>query len=405
MDHQSKRPCIFRRTSTILNTDALTHAIELIQKKSITPKDQGCQDYIEQVLDPLGFSRESIDCGGVWNSIYCRKGELTGLLAFAGHTDVVPTGPANMWLHPPFSAVVAIDNAGKEILHGRGAQDMKGGIACFLAAVLRLHQQNINMPSLQLLITSDEEGESIDGTIRIVEALQEKKALPDAVIVGEPSCRHYVGDTIRRGRRGVVQARIVFQGKQGHSAYPDDANNAIHLALPALHAIAAIHWGQACDGFPATSCQISNLNAGTGAINVIPGEAVASLDIRYNPNNTFEDIQARVDACCMNITCHIEWNHTAIAFSTPDGAFLDLVDRSIFHCTGIKTIRDTGGGTSDGRFFAAAGVPVVELGLTNSTIHQMNECVALDELTTLTDIYAHIIASFGDIMPHHSNQT
>jgi len=385
-----------------LNTDALDYAIGLIQKKSITPDDHGCQDYIEHVLLPLGFARERIDCGGVWNSIYYRQGEQAGTLAFAGHTDVVPTGPESMWLYPPFAATVAKNNDGKTILHGRGAQDMKGGVACFLAAISRLHQQNTPMPSLQLLITSDEEGESIDGTIRIVEQLQKKQTLPDAVIVGEPSSRHHVGDTIRRGRRGVVQARIIFRGKQGHSAYPNDADNAIHLALPALQGIAAIDWGESCDGFPATSCQITNLNAGTGAINVIPGELVATIDIRYNPNNTFDDIKKRINGCCVNTNHHIDWNHAATVFSTPDGDFLDLVDDSIKHCTAIQTIRDTGGGTSDGRFLAAAGVAVVELGLTNSTIHQTGECVAVDELRVLTVIYMHIISSFSKAM--HPNE-
>jgi len=401
MDHQFKRPCIFRRASTILNSNALNHAIALMQKKSITPDDDGCQDYIEQVLHPLGFSRQRVDRGGVSNSVYHRKGEQAGLLAFAGHTDVVPTGPEDLWLYPPFSAIVAKDNTGKAILHGRGAQDMKGGIACFLAAICKLHQQNTPMPSLQLLITSDEEGESIDGTIRIVEQLQKQHSLPDAVIVGEPSCRHHVGDTIRRGRRGVVQGRIIFRGKQGHSAYPNDADNAIHLALPALQAIAAIDWGESCDGFPATSCQITNLNAGTGAINVIPGELVANIDIRYNPNNTFEGIKKCINRCCINTNHHIDWNHAATVFSTPDGDFLDLVDDSIKHCTAIQTIRDTGGGTSDGRFLAAAGVAVVELGLTNSTIHQTGECVAVDELRVLTDIYTHIISSFCGTLHHN----
>jgi len=224
--------------------------------------------------------------------------------------------------------------------------------------------------------------------------MQAGNRLPDAVIVGEPSCSNKVGDTIRRGRRGVVQIRIAFQGKQGHSAYPQDAENAIHMANPALTRIAAIDWGKAVDGFPATSCQITNFNGGTGASNVIPGSAEAFLDIRYNPSNTFEEICQRIEHACEGAQASFSFDHVATAFSTPDGMFLDTVCTSIERITGFATVRDTGGGTSDGRFLAAAGVPVAELGLTNSTIHQVNECVATHELDTLTAIYTDIIEHF-----------
>jgi len=333
--------------------------------------------------------RISVDANGITNSIYTRMGELKGTLAFAGHTDVVPTGPVDAWTHPPFEAVVKDD-----ILHGRGAQDMKGGIACWLAAVAHLCAAQTPLPTLQLLITSDEEGESVDGTVRIVEYMQANQTLPDAVIVGEPSCSKKVGDTIRRGRRGVVQIRIHFHGKQGHSAYPQDADNAIHRASPALVRIADIDWGEAVDGFPATSCQITNFNAGTGASNVIPGSAEAFLDIRYNPSNDFEEICQRIEQACQGVEISFDVDHVATAFSTPDGIFLDTVCASIERVTSIKTLRDTGGGTSDGRFLAAAGVAVAELGLTNSTIHQVNECVAIHELATLTAIYTDIIEHF-----------
>jgi len=368
---------------------ALNIAIKLIRRESPTPEDAGCQNYIESLLAPLGFVRTAVDTAGITNSIYTRIGELNGTLAFAGHTDVVPTGPIEAWTHPPFEAVV---NDG--ILHGRGAQDMKGGIACWLAAIAQLCAAQTPLPTLQLLITSDEEGDSIDGTIRIVEHMQAGNSLPDAVIVGEPSCSKKVGDTIRRGRRGVVQIRIIFQGKQGHSAYPQDADNAIHRAAPALANIASIDWGNAVDGFPATSCQITNFNAGTGASNVIPGNAEAFLDIRYNPSNSFEEICQRIQQACASAQTTFHFDHVATAFSTPDGIFLDTVCASIERITTIQTLRDTGGGTSDGRFLAAAGVPVAELGLTNSTIHQVNECVATHELNTLTAIYTDIIENF-----------
>jgi len=368
---------------------ALSHAVNLIKRISITPADGGCQDYLDAVLTPLGFTRTRIDTGGVSNSIYARNGEKTGCLAFAGHTDVVPTGPVEQWQHPPFAAIVEHD-----ILHGRGAQDMKGGIACWLAALERLIEENTPLPSIQLLITSDEEGESIDGTIRIVEALQADGEMPDAAIVGEPSSATQVGDVIRRGRRGVVQIAAVFEGKQGHSAYPDEADNAVHLAAPVLDRITRIDWGEATPGFPPTTCQITNIQAGTGAVNVIPGTCSISLDIRYNPGIDFTGICERIHQACDGVHVTLDIQHQAEVFSTPDGAFLDLVESSIGRVTGVKTKRDTGGGTSDGRFLAAAGVPVAELGLTNSTIHQVGECVAVQELETLTDIYMDMIKHF-----------
>jgi len=367
---------------------ATTIAVKLIQRASITPDDNGCQNYIESLLAPLGFVRTCVDTGGITNSIYARPGELNGTLAFAGHTDVVPTGPVGKWEHPPFSAEI-VDG----ILHGRGAQDMKGAVACWIAAVAQVCGEYTPIPTIQLLITSDEEGDSIDGTIRMVEYMQTNNSLPDAVIVGEPSCSENVGDTIRRGRRGVVQVRASFLGKQGHSAYPQDADNAIHRAAPALARIAAIDWGEAADGFPATSCQITNLNSGTGASNVIPGLCEAFLDIRYNPGNDFDEIKAVIEAACADCETSLDFDHVATAFSTPDGPFLDQVCTSIQRVTGMDTLRDTGGGTSDGRFLAAAGVPVAELGTTNSTIHQVGEQVAVSELEVLTRIYSDIIES------------
>jgi len=368
---------------------ALHHAVELIRIQSITPADNGCQDYLESVLAPLGFTRTRINAGNVINSVYTRHGKKAGCLAFAGHTDVVPCGPAEQWPHPPFEAVVE-----KNILHGRGAQDMKGGIACWLAALERLIEEHTPLPSIQLLITSDEEGESTDGTIRIIETLQAKDMLPDAAIVGEPSSSEQVGDVIRRGRRGVVQVAAVFEGKQGHSAYPHEAVNAVHLAAPVLDRITRIDWGEAAPGFPPTTCQITNIQAGTGAINVIPGTCSISIDIRYNPGVDFEGIRQRIFEACDGVNVILDIQHQAEVFSTPDGSFLDLVESSIQRVTGMTTKRDTGGGTSDGRFLAAADVPVAELGLTNSTIHQIGECVAVSELEVLTGIYADIITHF-----------
>jgi len=374
--------------SSTLSTAAQI-AAKLIRRQSITPEDGGCQNYIESLLAPLGFVRTSVDTGGITNSIYRRAGELEGTLAFAGHTDVVPTGPLEDWPHPPSDGVI---EAG--ILHGRGAQDMKGGVACWIAAVSALCAEMTPLPTLQLLITSDEEGDSIDGTIRIVEKMQAEDTLPDAVIVGEPSSSKQVGDVIRRGRRGVVQIAAVFEGKQGHSAYPQDAVNAVHMAAPVLDRMTQIDWGDAAEGFPPTTCQITNLQAGTGVMNVIPGSCAVSIDIRYNPGIDYEGIEQRIFKACEGAEVILDIQHQAEAFTTPDCSFLDQVCASIQRITGIETLRDTGGGTSDGRFLAAAGIPVVELGLTNSTIHQVGECVATEELTTLTSIYMDIISNF-----------
>ncbi|MDX8401959.1 MAG: succinyl-diaminopimelate desuccinylase [Mariprofundaceae bacterium] len=368
---------------------ALAHAIELIRRESVTPEDAGCQDWIETMLAPLGFERIRVDGGGVTNSLFRRAGERPGRLAFAGHTDVVPPGPLAEWRHPPFAA--AIEDG---VLHGRGAQDMKGAIACWMAAVQQCVAAGSALPELQLLITSDEEGESIDGTALLVERMQAEGWLPDAAIVGEPSASARVGDVIRRGRRGVVQVQAVFEGKQGHSAYPDEARNAIHLAAPVLDRWLGIDWGETAPGFPPTTCQVTNIRAGTGAMNVIPGVCHVSLDIRYNPGIDFAGIEARLMEACEGAPVVLDIQHQAEAFSTPDGPFLERVWAAIERIAGIRPVRDTGGGTSDARFLAAAGVPVVELGLTNSTIHQINERVAIHELDTLTDIYADIIRSF-----------
>lgn len=369
---------------------ALEHAIELIRRRSVTPEDGACQDYIESLLTPLGFTRTRVDTGGITNSLYRRTGEKPGVLAYAGHTDVVPTGPEEKWPHPPFDAVVA-----GGILHGRGAQDMKGGIACWLAALEDCCARGVPLPGLQLLITSDEEGDSVDGTVRLVEYLEQQQLLPDAAVVGEPSSSSRVGDTVRRGRRGVVHVYVNVEGKQGHSAYPQDADNAIHHAVEALRAILHIDWGKPAAGFPPTSCQFTNLNGGEGASNVIPGTAAAFADIRYNPELDFSEIKQRIEqACSVSDAVRLDIRHEAAAFYTADCPLLDLVERSVARINGVATRRDTGGGTSDGRFLAGAGIPVVELGLTNDTIHQIGERVAISELDELTRIYAEIITYF-----------
>ncbi len=375
-----------------MNTRALTHAKALIRRPSVTPDDGGCQEYIASVLEPLGFDRTRVDRGEVRNSIFERRGQLPSILAYAGHTDVVPTGPLEGWTHPPFAAMVE-----DGVLHGRGAQDMKAGIACWLAAVEHAVSASAALSTLQLLITSDEEGESIDGTVRMVEFMREKGRLPHAAVVGEPSSTTRVGDTVRRGRRGVVHAHLTFKGKQGHSAYPQDAENAIHRAVPALLKLLSVDWGQPAQGFPPTSCQLTAIQGGEGASNVIPGRCTAFADIRYNPALDFATIRAHIEAACDGEEVELDIRHEAETYYTPDGPFLTLIRDCIHRITGMDTRFDTGGGTSDGRFLAAAGVPVVELGLTHDTIHQIGERVQLHELDTLTRIYADLIAHFGGI--------
>ena len=373
-------------------TAALDHAQALIRLPSVTPEDGGCQDWLEEKLAPLGFRRQRVDMGGVTNSIFARPGERPGTLAFLGHTDVVPPGPAASWPHPPFAGVIEDD-----VLHGRGAQDMKGGIACWLAAIEEAVADGAPLPDLQVLITSDEEGESVDGAVRIVEALAAEGRLPDAAIVGEPSSSKAVGDVIRRGRRGVVQVVATIRGRQGHSAYPDDAVNAAHLAIPALHRALEIDWGEPAPGFPPTTCQITNIEAGTGAMNVIPGSCRVTLDIRFNPALDFDGVETRLREAFAELpdaAVELDIQRQANAFVTPDGPFLDFVAAAIERRTGLVTRRDTGGGTSDARFLAARGVPVAELGLTNDTIHQVGERVRVAELGTLTGIYKDIIQGF-----------
>jgi len=372
------------------------HAIELaqalIQRPSITPEDAGCQDLLEEVLTPLGFTRIRVDRGKVTNSIFYRPGERKAKLAFAGHTDVVPPGPEFRWRHPPFSA--AIEDG---FLFGRGAQDMKSSIACFVAAASTLIEQRRPLPELLLLITSDEEGESIHGTACIVEHLAQHRALwPDAVLVGEPSSLQRLGDTIRRGRRGVVQAFVTVHGKQGHSAYPDQADNAAHRLIRSLARVLAIDWGAPAEGFPPTSCEITNLSAGCGAVNVIPGTAEATIDVRYNPALSGQAVEEKLRKALQDERTSVNIQHQAEAFAVDAShPFLQLVADAVRKQLGITPRFDTGGGTSDARFFAARGIPVCELGPTNDTIHQASERIAITEIEKLTKIYQTIIEGFA----------
>lgn len=360
-------------------------ACELIRRASVTPLDEGCQDLMMQRLAAAGFGVERMRIEDVEN-FWARRGEEGPVLCFAGHTDVVPTGPLNAWQHPPFEA--RIDSEG--MLCGRGAADMKGSLAAMIVAVERFVADHPrHKGALAFLITSDEEGPALHGTQAVVERLAERRERLDWCIVGEPSSTSQVGDIVKNGRRGSLNGSLRIRGKQGHVAYPHLAQNPIHLAAPALAELAAEHWDAGNAFFPPTSFQISNISAGTGATNVIPGELSALFNFRFSTESSVEDLQRRVAAILdkHGLDWQIDWSLSGLPFLTEPGALLDAVSVSIRAVTGRDTTPSTSGGTSDGRFIATLGTQVVELGPVNATIHQINERVLASDLDLLTEIY------------------
>ncbi len=358
---------------------------ELIRRASVTPLDEGCQDLMMQRLAAAGFGVERMRIEDVEN-FWARRGEEGPVLCFAGHTDVVPTGPLNAWQHPPFEA--RIDAEG--MLCGRGAADMKGSLAAMTVAVERFVADHPrHKGALAFLITSDEEGPALHGTQAVVERLAARRERLDWCIVGEPSSTSQVGDIVKNGRRGSLNGSLRIRGKQGHVAYPHLAQNPIHLAAPALAELAAEHWDAGNAFFPPTSFQISNISAGTGATNVIPGELSALFNFRFSTESSVEDLQRRVAAILdkHGLDWQIDWSLSGLPFLTEPGALLDAVSASIRAVTGRDTTPSTSGGTSDGRFIATLGTQVVELGPVNATIHQINERVLASDLDLLTEIY------------------
>ncbi|NHW03538.1 succinyl-diaminopimelate desuccinylase [Stutzerimonas degradans] len=360
-------------------------ACELINRPSVTPLDEGCQQLMSQRLAACGFAIEPMHIEDVEN-FWAIRGNEGPVLCFAGHTDVVPTGPLQAWQNPPFSA--RIDDAG--MLHGRGAADMKGSLAAMIVAVERFtadypqHQGQI-----AFLITSDEEGPAHHGTKAVVEHLRERGQRLDWCIVGEPSSTALVGDVVKNGRRGSLGGTLTVRGQQGHVAYPHLAKNPIHLAAPALAELAAEHWDDGNAFFPPTSFQISNLNAGTGATNVIPGTLEAVFNFRFSTESTVEQLQQRTAAILdkHGLDWSIDWALSGLPFLTEPGALLDGVAKAIRSVTGRETTPSTSGGTSDGRFIATLGTQVVELGPVNATIHQVDEHILASDLDLLTEIY------------------
>lgn len=368
--------------------DLLPLLTQLIACPSITPLDAGCQIIIEQRLKALGFHSEPLRFGEVDN-LWARYGTEKPLLVFAGHTDVVPPGPLNDWQSPPFEPEVR-----DGYLYGRGACDMKGSLACMIvAAEMFIRQYPSFSGSLGFLITSDEEGPAINGTRKVIELLNNRQEKIDYCIIGEPSSDAALGDQIRVGRRGSLHGRLIIHGKQGHVAHPHLAKNAIHVSLSALQKLVGTEWDQGNADFPKTTFQITNIHGGTGATNVIPGHLEVLFNFRFSTAITIEELKSRVEDILKQagLTYDLEWQIGALPFLTQKTPLTSAVQNAIQTCTGLTTRLSTGGGTSDGRFIAPTGTSVVELGVLHATAHQANECVSVEDLKTLTQIYLTIL--------------
>ena len=357
---------------------------ELILKKSITPSDDGCQDLLINHLQSLGFTIEKMPFGKV-NNFYARKGQEAPLLVFAGHTDVVPPGPEKEWASPPFKPTIKNNK-----LYGRGAADMKTSLAAFIVGIEEFLTENKNHKgSLGLLITSDEEGVAIDGTVKVVEALKNKKEKIDFCIVGEPTCVEKFGDTIKNGRRGSLSAKLKVKGVQGHIAYPELIKNPIHDVVPVIDELVQTIWDEGNEYFPKTSWQISNINAGTGATNVVPGFVEILFNFRYSSENTADMLKSQFEKILNKhqLDYDIDWEHSGEPYLTETGILVSSLSDAINQVSGIKPIVSTTGGTSDGRFISKICDQVVEFGPINKSIHKINENVNVDDIETLKDIY------------------
>jgi succinyl-diaminopimelate desuccinylase len=368
-------------------SETLELAQQLIKRPSITPLDEGCQELIAKRLVAIGFSVETLQFEEVTN-LWATIGSSGPLLVFAGHTDVVPTGPQNDWQYPPFDATVA-----DGFLHGRGAADMKGSIAAMITAVERFLPAAVLNARIGFLITSDEEGSAINGTQRVIKELGNRNIKIDYCLVGEPSSSEQLGDTVKIGRRGSLGATLVVKGIQGHVAYPQLAVNPIHKVLPELAHLTDITWDEGNASFPATSFQISNINAGTGATNVIPGQIEVVFNFRFSTELDADTIKSRVTQLLdeAELNYQLDWKLWGNPFLTDAGKLVEAVSESIQQNCGYSTERSTAGGTSDGRFIAPTGAEVVELGPCNATIHQVDEKITVAELDKLSDVYQGVL--------------
>ncbi|MCB1786424.1 MAG: succinyl-diaminopimelate desuccinylase [Gammaproteobacteria bacterium] len=369
-------------------SDTLDLALDLIGRPSVTPEDAGCQPLMMQRLATAGFSNEPLRFAEVDN-LWARRGDRAPLFCFAGHTDVVPTGPRERWQSDPFDPTIR-----EGILYGRGSADMKGSLAAMLTATERFVARHPDhRGSIAFLVTSDEEGPSVNGTVKVVEVLERRGEKIDWCLVGEPSSNTRLGDTVKNGRRGSLGGVLRVHGKQGHVAYPHLARNPVHAAAPALAELAGTEWDRGNAFFPQTTFQISNIHAGTGASNVIPGECEVMFNFRYSTETTHEALRERVQAILdrHRLDYTIEWTLSGLPFLTPRGELVSAARQAINEITGLDTELSTAGGTSDGRFIAPTGAQVLELGPLNATIHQIDECVAVDDLDRLSSIYERIL--------------
>ena len=369
-------------------SDTLALAQELIRRHSLTPDDAGCQDLMIERLEKIGFKIERMRFGEVDN-FFARRGISAPVICFAGHTDVVPTGPLESWDSDPFTPTL---RAG--LLYGRGAADMKTSLAAFITAIEGFVEAHPNHSgSIALLITSDEEGIAVNGTVKVVETLKARNEMLDYCIVGEPTSVSKVGDMVKNGRRGSLSGKLTVKGVQGHIAYPHLAKNPIHLAAPAIAELAATEWDKGNEYFPPTTWQISNIHGGTGATNVIPGTVEILFNFRFSTASTVEGLQDKVHAILNKhgLDYELTWDCSGHPFLTPRGDLVAAVSAAIKDVTGIDTELSTTGGTSDGRFIANICPQVVELGPSNATIHKLNECVAVDDIGPLRAIYQGIL--------------
>ena len=365
-------------------TKTLDLAKALIKKASITPKDMGCQELMISCIKTLGFNVELMNYGNVQN-FYARKGNTAPLIVFAGHTDVVPPGPIDQWKFDPFSP-----SEEEGLLYGRGSADMKSSLAAFIVAIQEFTNEYPNHNgSIGLLITADEEGIATDGTVKVVEALKARNEKIDYCVVGEPTSSMRFGDTVKNGRRGSLSAKLIVKGIQGHIAYPELIRNPIHEVAPVIDALVNTVWDEGNEYFPKTSWQISNINGGTGATNVVPGEVEILFNFRYSTSNTADTLKKRVESILEkhSLDYEISWNHSGNPYLTEKGMLVDKISDAIESVVSIKPSISTTGGTSDGRFISTVCDQVVEFGPINASIHKINEHVNIGDIELLKDIY------------------